>query len=117
MRSKGDQALFNLSTQMLKRKMGAPETRPVADFLPTIGIKAKDFAAEMTSVNVQTKDLQGQSRIENEHVDNNKAVREMLLKRGIKPEALPPAEDVQKVKRKLEGDSRKLIKEHTKKKK
>jgi DNA-damage-inducible protein D len=75
----------------LKKKIGAPDNRPVADFLPTISIKAKDFAAEMTSLNVQTKDLKGQSPIEKEHVDNNKAVRDMLTQRGIFPEALPAA--------------------------
>ena len=85
-RSKGDQALFRLSTNMMKRKMGIPQTRPLADFLPTISIKAKDFAAEMTSVNVQTKDLQGEAAITKEHVDNNAAVRKMLTERGIVPE-------------------------------
>jgi len=84
-RSKGDQALFRLNTQMLKRKMGVPDTRPVADFLPTISIKAKDLAAEMTGLNVQSKDLKGQTKIEKEHIDNNVAVREMLTKRGIVP--------------------------------
>ena len=77
-RSKGDQALFRLSTNMMKRKMGMPQSRPLADFLPTISIKAKDFAAEMTSVNVQAKDLQGEASITKEHVDNNAAVRKML---------------------------------------
>lgn len=69
-RSKGDHALFLLSTQLLKKKMGVPENRPVADFLPTISIKAKDLAAEMTGLNVQSKDLKGQNPIEKEHVDN-----------------------------------------------
>src|SRR5690606_15394505 len=69
-RSKGDQALFRLNTQMLKKKMGVPDSRPVADFLPTISIKAKDLAAEMTGLNVHTKDLKGQNKIEKEHVDN-----------------------------------------------
>ena len=109
-RSKGDLALFNLSTQPLKRKMGVPDNRPVADFLPTISIKAKDLAAEMTGLNVQTKDLKGQRPIENEHVGNNSAVREMLLKRGITPENLPPAEDVKKVQRKLNSDEKKVLK-------
>jgi DNA-damage-inducible protein D len=81
---------------MLKRKLGVPDNRPVADFLPTINIKAKDLAAEMTSVNVQTKNLQGTKSIEIEHVDNNSAVRNMLLERGIVPEQLPPAEDIKK---------------------
>ncbi len=112
-RSKGDQALFHLSTLQLKRKLGVPEKRPVADFLPTISIKAKDFAAEMTSVNVQSKDLQGQTSIEQEHIDNNKAVREMLLSRGIVPENLPPAEDVKKVERRLKSDEKKAMKGKT----
>lgn len=106
-RSKGDQALFRLATPQLKRKMGVPDNRPIADFLPTISIKAKDLAAEMTSINVQSKDLRGQSPIENEHIDNNRAVREMLTKRGIVPENLPPAEDVKKLQRKLEGEEKK----------
>ena len=109
-RSKGDQALFRLNTAMLKRKLGVPDGRPVADFLPTINIKAKDLAAEMTSVNVQTKDLQGVKPIETEHVDNNLAVRNMLLERGIVPEQLPPAEDIKKVERKLKSDEKKALK-------
>ena len=109
-RSKGDQALFRLNTAMLKRKLGVPESRPVADFLPTINIKAKDLAAEMTSVNVQTKDLQGVKPIETEHIDNNLAVRNMLLERGIVPEQLPPAEDIKKVVRKLKSDEKKALK-------
>src|SRR5690554_6741560 len=114
-RSKGDQALFRLNTQTLKRKMGVPASRPVADFLPTISIKAKDLAAEMTGLNVQNKDLKGQNKIEREHVDNNQAVRNMLTKRGIVPENLPPAEDVKKLQRKLDGDEKKLIKANKKK--
>jgi len=109
-RSKGDQALFRLATPQLKRKMGVPNNRPIADFLPTISIKAKDLAAEMTSINVQNKDLRGQSPIEKEHIDNNHAVRDMLTKRGIVPENLPPAEDVKKLQRKLEGEEKKLLK-------
>ncbi len=114
-RSKGDQALFRLTTQMLKRKMGVPESRPVADFLPTFSIKAKDLAAEMTTLNVQSKDLKGQSKIEEEHVDNNLAVRNMLTQRGIVPENLPPSEDVKKLQRRLEGDEKKLLKSRKKK--
>jgi DNA-damage-inducible protein D len=110
-RSKGDQALFRLSTHQLKFKMGIPENRPVADFLPTISIKAKDLAAEMTSLNVQNKDLKGVNPIEKEHVDNNQAVRRMLIQRGIQPENLPPAEDVKKIQRKLEGEDKKLLRE------
>jgi DNA-damage-inducible protein D len=114
-RSKGDQALFRLNTQMLKRKMGIPDSRPVADFLPTISIKAKDLAAEMTGLNVQSKDLKGQTKIEKEHIDNNLAVRNMLTQRGIIPENLPPAEDVKKLQRKLDGDEKKLLKAPKKK--
>ena len=109
-RSKGDQALFRLSTNMMKRKMGMPQSRPLADFLPTISIKAKDFAAEMTSVNVQTKDLQGETAITKEHVDNNAAVRKMLTERGIIPENLPPAENVKKVERRLASEEKKMLK-------
>ena len=109
-RSKGDQALFRLSTNMMKQRLGMPQTRPLADFLPTISIKAKDFAAEMTSVNVQTKDLKGEAFITKEHVDNNAAVRQMLIERGIVPENLPPAEDVKKVERRLESEKKKVLK-------
>ncbi|MBR0118077.1 MAG: DNA damage-inducible protein D [Prevotella sp.] len=109
-RSKGDQALFRLNTNMMKRKLGMPQGRPLADFLPTISIKAKDFAAEMTSVNVQAKDLQGEASITREHVDNNAAVRKMLTERGIIPENLPPAEDVKKVERRLVSEQKKMLK-------
>jgi DNA-damage-inducible protein D len=108
-RSKGDQALFRLSTNMMKRKMGMPQSRPLADFLPTISIKAKDFAAEMTSVNVQTKDLHGEVSITKEHVDNNAAVRKMLTERGIIPEDLPAAEDIKKVERRLASEEKKML--------
>jgi DNA-damage-inducible protein D len=115
-RSKGDQALFRLNTQLLKRKMRVPDNRPVADFLPTISIKAKDLAAEMTGLNVQSKDLKGQTKIEKEHIDNNLAVRNMLTQRGIVPENLPTAEDVKKLQRKLDGEEKKLLKGHKKEK-
>ena len=108
-RSKGDQALFRLNTATLKRKMGVPASRPLADFLPTISIKAKDFAAEMTSMNVQTKDLQSETMIAKEHIDNNAAVRKMLLERGIVPENLPAAEDVKKVERRLASEEKKAV--------
>lgn len=108
-RSKGDQALFRLSTSMMKQRMGIPQSRPLADFLPTISIKAKDFAAEMTSVNVQTKDLKGEASITKEHIDNNAAVRKMLTERGIVPENLPAAEDVKKVERRLTTEKKKML--------
>lgn len=109
-RSKGDQVLFKLNTQALKKKMRVPDNRPVADFLPTISIKAKDLSAEMTGLNVQSKDLKGHGLIEKEHIDNNQAVRDMLTKRAIIPENLPPAQDVKKLKRKLQGEEKKLLK-------
>lgn len=108
-RAKGDRALFGLDTAMMKRRVGAPEKRPLADFLSTIAIKAKDLAAEMTSVNVQQKDLRGQVGIEREHVDNNSAVRNMLLERGIRPETLPAGEDVKKVEHRLRADEKKIL--------
>jgi DNA-damage-inducible protein D len=114
-RSKGDHALFRMGTIQLKKKLGVPDSRPVADFLPTISIKAKDLAAEMTGLNVQNKDLRGQGSIEKEHVDNNLAVREMLTKRGIFPEKLPPAEDVKKIQRKLDGEEKKILPKQKKK--
>ncbi len=108
-RAKGDRALFGFDTAMMKRRVGAPDKRPLADFLSTVAIKAKDLAAEMTSVNVQQKDLQGKPSIEREHVDNNSAVRNMLLDRGIRPEMLPGGEDVKKVERRLKADERKML--------
>ena len=113
-RSKGDQALFHLDTSQMKRKLDVPTNRPVADFLPTISIKAKDFAAEMTHVNVQQKALYGESEISREHVDNNAAVRQMMIKRGIVPENLPPAEDVKKVERRLAAEKKKALSNKTK---
>lgn len=115
-RTKGDKALFGLDTAMMKRRIGAPEKRPLADFLSTIAIKAKDLAAEMTSVNVQQKNLRGQFGIEAEHIDNNSAVRNMLLDRGIRPETLPPAEDVKKVERRLKAEEKKLLSKRKNKK-
>jgi DNA-damage-inducible protein D len=115
-RSKGDQALFHLNTNMFKKKMGIHKSRTLADFLPTISIKAKDFAAEMTGLNVQSKNLKGQTIIEKEHVDNNQAIRQMLTKRDIFPENLPAAEDVKKLQRKLVGDEKKILKFNKKKK-
>ena len=108
-RSKGDQALFRLSTATLKRKMNVPASRPLADFLPTITIKAKDFAAELTSVNVQSKDLQSETLITQEHIENNAAVRRILLERGVVPEDLPAEEDVKKVERRLASENKKAI--------
>ncbi len=111
-RSKGDQALFGgFSTNDMKHKLMVPDSRPLADFLPTLTIKAKDFATELTSHNVIEKDLSGTMQISDEHIENNTAVRKMLIERGVKPEALPPAEDVKKVQRKLDSDERKLLKD------
>lgn len=90
--------------------MGIPDNRPVADFLPSISIKAKDFAAAMASVNVQSKDLEGSPDIERKHINNNLAVRKMLLDRGIIPESLPTAEDVKKVERRLKNEEKKALK-------
>ncbi|HEX2617837.1 MAG TPA: DNA damage-inducible protein D [Flavobacteriales bacterium] len=116
-RSKGDQALFGgFTTADMKRKLGVPDSRPLADFLPTLTIKAKDFAAEITGHNVVDKDLKGEGSITKEHVDNNVAVRKMLAERGVHPEALPPAEDLKKVQRRLEGEEKKLVNEGKRKK-
>lgn len=111
-RSKGDQILFGgFNTQMMKKKLGVPETKPLADHLSTLAIKAKDFANELTSHNVVEKDLKGVNKISEEHVENNRAVRKMLGERGVKPENLPAGEDTQKLKRKLASDDKKLLKD------
>jgi DNA-damage-inducible protein D len=110
-RSKGDEVLFGgNSTQKMKLKLNIPENKPLADYLPTLTIKAKDFANELTSHNIEVKDLKGVGSISTEHIENNKAVRKILLKRGIKPENLPADEDVQKVKRRLAGETKKVLK-------
>lgn len=116
-RSKGDHALFGgNSTISMKQKLKVPDSRPLADFLPTLTIKAKDFATELTSHNVTEKDLSGDIAIGKEHVDNNLAVRKMLNERGVKPEQLPASEDSKKVQRRLDGDEKKVIKDAKKKK-
>ena len=110
-RSKGDQALFGgFSTTEMKRKLKVSESRPLADFLPTLTIKAKDFATELTSHNVVDKNLKGEQQISNEHIENNIAVRKMLKERGVLPENLPVAEDVKKIKRQLESEEKKVLK-------
>ncbi|MEI7670261.1 MAG: DNA damage-inducible protein D, partial [Pseudomonadota bacterium] len=101
----------------MKKKLGIPDSRPLADFLPTLTIKAKDFATELTSHNVTEKDLKGEQQITKEHIDNNVAVRNMLQQRGVKPEALPPAEDIKKLQRKLDGEEKKILKESKQNKK
>ena len=110
MRSNGDAALFGMPTKDLKSKFGLEkQNKPLADVLPTIGIKAKDLAAEMTSTNVENKNLHGLTPITREHVDNNIAVREMLRSRGIEPARLQPAEDVNKVERRLKSEEKKAL--------
>ena len=109
-RSKGDQALFGKSTQAMKAQWRVPDTRPLADFAPTIILKAKDFAAEITIHNAREHQMQSEGQISSEHITNNQAVRETLLSRGIRPEALPPAEDVKKVERRLTSEEKKALK-------
>lgn len=108
-RSKGDTALFGgYSTENMKIRLGVKSKRPLADFLPTLTIAAKNLATEMTNYNVESKDLQGEHPITREHVQNNKSVRDMLGQRGIKPEDLPPAEDIKKIERKVVRDEKKI---------
>lgn len=110
-RSKGDTALFGgNSTLEMKRQFGIKENRPIADFLPTLTIAAKNLANEMTNYNVEEKDLKGEQRITEEHVQNNKSVRQMLGERGIKPEELPPSEDIKKLERRVKTEEKKLAK-------
>ena len=108
-RSKGDVALFGgRTTQNMKDRLRVPKGRPLADFLPTITIKAKDFANEITNFNISQHELRSEPGITGEHVKNNREVRKLLVDRGIIPEALPPAEDVKKVERRLTSEQKKL---------
>jgi len=108
-RSKGDQALFGgRTTIQMKKKLGIPENRPLADFLPTITIKAKDLATEITNFNVNKNDLHGEVAISSEHVKNNQDIRGVLGKSGIKPEDLPPEEDLKKLVRRVKTEEKKL---------
>ena len=109
-RSKGDQALFGKSTQAMKAQWRVPDSRPLADFAPTIILKAKDFATEITIHNARTHGMSSEPQISREHVTNNQAVRDTLLNRGIRPESLPPAEDVKKVERRLSSDEKQALK-------
>ena len=110
-RHEGDRALFGgHGTQAMKKRLGVPHSRPLADFLPTLTIKAKDFATELTSHNVAGKDLKGDKAITHEHVANNTEARNMMLKRGVRPEDLPAAEDVEKVKRRLAAEQKQALK-------
>jgi len=108
-RSKGDEALFGgLTTLQMKKRLGTPENRPLADFLPTITIKAKDLATEITNFNVSKQDLFGEPTITREHVKNNEDVRGVLAKSGIKPENLPPEEDLKKLERRVRAEDKQL---------
>lgn len=108
-RSKGDQALFGgFTTKQMKERLGVQDKRPLADFLPTLTIAAKNLATEMTNYNVEEKDLQGEAAITVEHVENNTSVRDMLGQRGIKPENLPVLEDIKKLERRVKREEKKL---------
>jgi len=114
-RSKGDWALFGgFTTSAMKKKLGIPENRPLADFLPTITITAKQLATEITNFNVQQHDLNGESRITDEHVKNNQDVRGLLAKSGIKPEQLPAEEDIKKLERNVKSVDKGLEKKKPK---
>ncbi len=110
-RSKGDEALFGgRTTKEMKVKLKVPDSRPLADFLPTITIKAKDFATEITIHNTKDKDLNTEKQITNEHITNNKGVRKLLQERGIVPENLPAEEDIKKLERRLKSEDKKISK-------
>ena len=113
-RSKGDYALFGgLTTDQMKHRLGI-KSGALADFLPTLTIAAKNLATEMTNYNVEQKDLYGEANITAEHVQNNRSVRSMLGQRGIKPEELPPAENIKKVERRVAKDEKEMLKESQK---
>jgi len=109
-RSKGDQALFGKTTQAMKARWQVPDHRPLADFAPTILLKAKDFANEITIFNARQHQMASESALSNEHITNNQAVRNTLLERGIRPEHLPAAEDVKKVERRIATEEKKSLK-------
>jgi DNA-damage-inducible protein D len=109
-RSKGDTALFGRSTQAMKAQWQVPESRPLADFAPTIILKAKDFATEITNFNARQHAMRDERAISNEHITNNEAVRNTLIERGIRPESLAPVEDVKKVERRLSAGDKQVQK-------
>lgn len=110
-RSKGDHALFGgLTTEQMKQRLGI-KSGALADYLPTLTIAAKNLATEMTNYNVEQKNLHGENRITAEHVQNNRSVRGMLGQRGIKPEELPPAEDIKKVERRVAKEEKNIVKD------
>lgn len=109
-RSKGDHELFGKTTQAMKAQWQVPDNRPLADFAPTIILKAIDFAAEITIFNARQHQMDSETVISKEHVTNNQAVRDTLLQRGIRPESLPPSEDVKKVERRLSAADKKALK-------
>jgi DNA-damage-inducible protein D len=117
-RSKGDAALFGgKTTQQMKERLGVSDSRALADFMPTITIKAKDFATEITNFNIKRDDLRREPEMTAEHVRNNQDVRKVLTERGIKPEELPPAEDIRKLERRVKSEEKLLAKQTGKLKK
>jgi len=111
-RSKGDAAMFGgYNTRQMKYRLSIPQNRPLADFLPTVTITAKNLATEITNYNVQQQNLQGEPKIANEHVKNNAAIRKTLIERGIKPENLPPEEDIKKLERRLDSENKESLKQ------
>jgi DNA-damage-inducible protein D len=115
-RSKGDWALFGgFNTSDMKRKLGIKENRPLADFLPTITITAKQLATEITNFNVKKKEIFGEQNITDEHVQNNQDIRALLNKSGIKPEELPAEEDIKKLERKIKTIDKNIAKKNLKK--
>ena len=114
-RSKGDTVLFGgHTTEDMKRRLGVKSSRPLADFLPSLTIAAKNLATEMTNYNVEQKDLYGEASITTEHMHNNRSVRQMLSQRGIKPEELPPSEDIKKIERRVNSNEKKIEKTSSK---
>ncbi len=109
-RSKGDKALFGYSTNEMKARLGIPQSRALADFQPTILLKAKDFATEITIFNSKAKGLRSEQSISEEHITNNRSVRKTLIERGIRPENLPAEEDIKKIERKISSDDKKNLK-------
>ncbi len=111
-RSKGDKALFGYTTEQMKKKWSVPKKRALSDFAPTVILKAKDLATEITIFNVKAHEMKREVEISKEHITNNQSVRKTLLERGIRPENLPPSEDVKKIERKIKSEKKKSLKEY-----
>jgi DNA-damage-inducible protein D len=120
-RSKGDEALFNHTTKEMKNKLDIPEKykdRPLADFLHPALVTAKKLAVQVSNIAIKQKNLQGEKQITEQHVSSNTSIRDVFIQEaGVKPEDLPPSEDIKIVESRLKKDVKSIVKTKEKKKK